>query len=77
MHLQSRPVSGAIHWMTKKQYRLGSSSGQMEVAKSSHAPGECLLVQWSMQELVSSILLVCRQNLVYSRGKIRALLMGE
>ena len=63
--------------MTKKQYRLGSSNGQMAVAKSSRVPGECLLMQWSMQELVSSILTTLRQNLVYSRGKILALLKGE
>ena len=75
MQLQSRPVSGAIHWMTKKQYRMGSSSGQMVVAKSSLPPGESLLVQWSMLELVSSILLGSRQNLINPRGKVRALLM--
>ena len=61
----------------KKQYRLGSSSGKVAVAKSSLPPGECLLVPWSMQELISSILLGSRENLVYPRGKIRALLMGE
>ena len=73
--VQLKAVSEAIHWMTKKQYRLGSSSGKMVVAKSSRPPGECLLVQWSMQELISSILLGSRQNLVNPRGKVQAWLI--
>jgi len=76
-HLQSRHVSGAIHWMTKKQCRLGSSSGQMAVTESSRVPGQCLLVQWSMQELVSNILLGSRQNLVHPRGEMLALLKAR
>ena len=75
--VQLKPVSRVILWRMKKQYRLGSSSGKMAKAKTSLPPGECLLVQWSMQELISSILLGSRENLVYPRGKIRALLMGE
>ena len=62
--LSQKPVSGAIHWMTRVQYRLGSSSGKMAVARSSHPNGKFLLVQWNMQELQSNILLVWRKNSV-------------
>ena len=49
-------VSGAIQLMTKKQYREGSASGHMAVAKSFHV--RTWGVQWSMQDLISNILLV-------------------